>query len=720
MGKEERLQRAEVAWLVVAGRNGESALAGNPPIEQLLAGVPENDLLERRQTLLWLGSPFDCPRRLASFDVFYATQDDVEQQALRAVKHVERAGARVKIVICATLCFREQSWWVCVWSGAARRMFPLLPLLSQLAPVDKATPCDVIVPASRWWGGRATVTSVDFPDRAALAEWQKRLREEHRDVTCWFAARAFDREDSSPDTQGLVGVSAPTLDDLAAGFTTVADERGIPRLGARSVVLLLGSANDPKRWLDRLGAYLRAVAMSASPLDASIEPTADGAILCVLQDSALSERVDLHDRLEEWRRAGAALVLLDRVTAPSIDEGRRWRLAPAYRGSHRALDQALWLRRSLPADPPSLICDDPEGVRQSIATALESLASDRRFHCVFDHVPMLTRADFGGSSEDLAIRVSMILSRLGIEESLGHPEREGEWLMDDRLETLLRGWDQLRRGVPVDPVRRPPEILRPIDVRLTYSSPRLAGTFTWLGGKDIRLRAAWLSSPAEAAIEPCDAWLHAAEGPASLLPAPLASQASGQMLFVQAALDPTAKTDWEVARELQDGLERGLRPHHVFLSYTVSDRDFVLDLAQALERSGIRCVLDPRDATGSVLRVQLQQAIRGCQALVAVLSHAASKSTWVQEEIAIALEHETAEGLVVVHPISLDGPGPWAHCRELHGRGIDRDRKVLCFDRRTRAGDFASALAELVRGLVAAGVQPRPDWVNATGAKEQA
>ena len=102
---------------------------------------------------------------------------------------------------------------------------------------------------------------------------------------------------------------------------------------------------------------------------------------------------------------------------------------------------------------------------------------------------------------------------------------------------------------------------------------------------------------------------------------------------------------------------------HIFISHSSKDDEFVKDLREALERSGLSVWVDSRNLPGGEkLAHRIEEAIGQARQFIAVISTNTINSPWVRKEIQKALEVERArkdDGYRVV-PLLLPGVEPSA------------------------------------------------------------
>ncbi len=89
-------------------------------------------------------------------------------------------------------------------------------------------------------------------------------------------------------------------------------------------------------------------------------------------------------------------------------------------------------------------------------------------------------------------------------------------------------------------------------------------------------------------------------------------------------------------------------PREVFLSHSDHDRDFVDELAGALQRHGVPTWYSRQRILGAAQwHDELGEALRRCDWFVVVLSPRAVGSVWVKRELLFALNERRFEGRIV-------------------------------------------------------------------------
>lgn len=91
--------------------------------------------------------------------------------------------------------------------------------------------------------------------------------------------------------------------------------------------------------------------------------------------------------------------------------------------------------------------------------------------------------------------------------------------------------------------------------------------------------------------------------------------------------------------------------NHFFISYAHEDKDYVMHLASDLQRHGFDVWRDDdRLNYGKVWQRQVENAIRTCKGLFAVMTLNAESSEWVHRELSLALEDKKP-----IFPLLLSG-----------------------------------------------------------------
>lgn len=117
-----------------------------------------------------------------------------------------------------------------------------------------------------------------------------------------------------------------------------------------------------------------------------------------------------------------------------------------------------------------------------------------------------------------------------------------------------------------------------------------------------------------------------------------------------------------VLAALQALLAAPIEPHHCVISYAQDDQDFARQLCADLQRHAIRCWHAPKEKKP---RTRMEEAPGHYDSLLLVLSAHSVTRSWLEKEVASALEHEQRRHQRVLFPILLDdaimhAPQPWA------------------------------------------------------------
>jgi len=115
-----------------------------------------------------------------------------------------------------------------------------------------------------------------------------------------------------------------------------------------------------------------------------------------------------------------------------------------------------------------------------------------------------------------------------------------------------------------------------------------------------------------------------------------------------------------------------------FISYSTKDQDFADRLYADLQARGVRCWFAPHDIQGGQkIHEQIDEAIRGYDKLLLILSDASMNSNWVKTEIANARDREEQQKRQMLFPITIV---PLPHIKDWKlfdaDRGIDSAREI--------------------------------------------
>jgi hypothetical protein len=97
-------------------------------------------------------------------------------------------------------------------------------------------------------------------------------------------------------------------------------------------------------------------------------------------------------------------------------------------------------------------------------------------------------------------------------------------------------------------------------------------------------------------------------------------------------------------------------PHDIFISHSSQDRAVARRICRVLEETGVTCWIAPRDIrAGQSWAAAIDEAIRGCRAVLVVVSASSNRSSHVGRELAIAGENRLP---MVPVRIQDTAPGP--------------------------------------------------------------
>jgi GAF domain-containing protein len=157
-------------------------------------------------------------------------------------------------------------------------------------------------------------------------------------------------------------------------------------------------------------------------------------------------------------------------------------------------------------------------------------------------------------------------------------------------------------------------------------------------------------------------------------------------------------------------MARSLQPpsYSCFLSYSSRDQAFATRLHADLRNDGVLCWFAPKDVrAGKKLHVQIDEAIRGSDRLLLILSEDSMNSEWVRTEISHARQKEVDEHRQVLFPISLvpfDKIGDWKCFDADIGKDSAREIReyfIPDFSNWLDSESYCHAYAKLVRDLKA-------------------
>jgi len=138
----------------------------------------------------------------------------------------------------------------------------------------------------------------------------------------------------------------------------------------------------------------------------------------------------------------------------------------------------------------------------------------------------------------------------------------------------------------------------------------------------------------------------------------------------------------------------------LFISYSRRDEDFAKRLYADLQNKGVRCWFAPEDMKiGDNIHARIDESIHLYDKLLLVLSKHALASSWVEREVAAALEKEQQQGKPVLFPIRLDETVMQAS--QAWAADIRRRKHISDFTRWKHHHDYQQAFERLLRDLKA-------------------
>jgi TIR domain len=138
--------------------------------------------------------------------------------------------------------------------------------------------------------------------------------------------------------------------------------------------------------------------------------------------------------------------------------------------------------------------------------------------------------------------------------------------------------------------------------------------------------------------------------------------------------------------------------HSCVLSYATEDEPFVTKLYADLQAQGVPCWLAEQDGKlGDKLRADIYRAIRQKEKLLLILSQNAIESTWVEEEVDVALDREHQQsGTLMLFPVRLDES---VFTTEKYWAITVRQRRIGDFRQWQNDAEYQRALQRLLRDL---------------------
>lgn len=147
------------------------------------------------------------------------------------------------------------------------------------------------------------------------------------------------------------------------------------------------------------------------------------------------------------------------------------------------------------------------------------------------------------------------------------------------------------------------------------------------------------------------------------------------------------------------GAERRIdRYWSCFISYDSKDQQFVDRLYSELQTNGVRCWFAPVDMPmGAKIRDTIDEAIRGNEKALLVLSEHSIESSWVEKETETAFEEEDRRKGTVIFPIRLDDSA-LTYSRSWIA-DIRRTRNIGDFSKWRESEPYKTAFARLLLAL---------------------
>jgi TIR domain len=120
--------------------------------------------------------------------------------------------------------------------------------------------------------------------------------------------------------------------------------------------------------------------------------------------------------------------------------------------------------------------------------------------------------------------------------------------------------------------------------------------------------------------------------------------------------------------------------HDIFVSYSSSNRDFVRDLAVALNKQGWSVWWDRSILPGAIFTSEIEQALDAAACVIVVWSKTSAQSNWVRAEAAKAFEKRK---LIPIRIDDIEPPLPFSqiHTENMAGWQPDKNHlgyKTLC------------------------------------------
>jgi hypothetical protein len=144
-----------------------------------------------------------------------------------------------------------------------------------------------------------------------------------------------------------------------------------------------------------------------------------------------------------------------------------------------------------------------------------------------------------------------------------------------------------------------------------------------------------------------------------------------------------------------------------FISYSSKDQAFAGQLHADLQAKGVRCWFAPHDMrTGAKILDAIDEAIRGLDKVLLVLSKRAIDSDWVEGEVTRALDEERKRKQLVLLPIRIDNTV--FRTEEAWARLLQGQRNIGDFTRWKQHYAYSQGLKQLLRDLEVEAAAPLP------------
>lgn len=138
--------------------------------------------------------------------------------------------------------------------------------------------------------------------------------------------------------------------------------------------------------------------------------------------------------------------------------------------------------------------------------------------------------------------------------------------------------------------------------------------------------------------------------------------------------------------------------YSAFISYSSQDRLFAERIHGDLQNAGVRCWFAPEDMPiGAKIRPTIHESIRVYEKLLLILSDHALNSTWVEDEVEMALERERKTGQEILFPIRVDNAV--LECEAGWASSLRRKRHIGDFCAWKNYDEYSKAFQRLIRDL---------------------